>query len=476
MKRNGDLGSKFHGGHEAGRIERSVVLAVERTGKGPEGEVDGEIPPGSLFDGAKAGLRGIAQGHADGRSNDAGGGGGNWNTEEGFVGERGDIKAESTKIVGEESGAANFGSDGVSKGVCESQTEGERRKFVDVGDKTPAVEKKRLNFELLLMAALFLADGVAAGAGNDQAAVDHAKVSVLDGSVFERASAEFGPLGGTAHGEILRAESYVEPRLWREVNGIPKNQTFRIGLTNDGKQDAGLANFFACRRGGIGKPDERNAEEAKVGVDEGDAFAETNARLGRIKLPGGMTRIADGDPAPVDEVNIIGETFDFGGLEKERILGNQDQGIGAAGHLDSTADVGEEAVASADVVAGLIGFQMLIVVVEANVAASEGFGGLFVVFDVICLEALIPEADIDFIIGNEKVAAFLLGAARPNLDIAGFGRVQGRLLRDGNRRRGTAQGIKKRHEEEKKAWRGGGPGMGATIQTNHLSDENSWIA
>ena len=43
-----------------------------------------------------------------------------------------------------------------------------------------------------------------------------------------------------------------------------------------------------------------------------------------IKLPGGMQRVTDGDPTVVDEIDVVGEAFDFRSLEIERILGDKD--------------------------------------------------------------------------------------------------------------------------------------------------------
>ena len=81
--------------------------------------------------------------------------------------------------------------------------------------------------------------------------------------------------------------------------------------------------FFAGRSGSIREPDERYAEEAEVGAHESDALIEANAGVRGVELPGGMLRIANGDPAAADEVNVAGEAFDFRSLEIERILRNQ---------------------------------------------------------------------------------------------------------------------------------------------------------
>ena len=87
-------------------------------------------------------------------------------------------------------------------------------------------------------------------------------------------------------------------------------------------------------------------------------------------------------------------------------------------------------MAGAYVVVSLIGFEVFIVVIEANMAASKGLGSFFIVFDVIGLEALISIVNVHVIVRDKKIAAFLLGAARPDLDIAGLGGVQRSLLRN----------------------------------------------
>ena len=119
---------------------------------------------------------------------------------------------------------------------------------------------------------------------------------------------------------------------------------------------------------------------------------------------------------------------------------------------------------------------MFIVVIEADMAASKGLGSFFVVFDVIGLEAFVSIVNVDILVSNIQVAAFLLRAARPYLNIASFYGVQAGLLREGNRQHRAEERIKERREEEKGPERGRNPGMEVTIHAGHLCDENSWIA
>ena len=102
-------------------------------------------------------------------------------------------------------------------------------------------------------------------------------------------------------------------------------------------------------------------------------------------------------------------------------------------------------MAGAYVVAGFIGFEMFIVVIEANMTASQGFGGFFVVFDVVGLEAFVAVVDVHVIVSNKDVAAFLL-RTRPDFDIAGFAGVQADLLTVGNRQGRPDERVKKSRE------------------------------
>lgn len=105
------------------------------------------------------------------------------------------------------------------------------------------------------MAALFFEIGSAVRPGLLNAAIDHTVIGVLDGSVFERTSAEFGAFGGSALREVLGAQSGVQPGLGREIKGVAKDKAFGVGLTDYGEEDSGLANFFAGGSGGVGQPD-----------------------------------------------------------------------------------------------------------------------------------------------------------------------------------------------------------------------------
>src|SRR5580700_1585239 len=116
---------------------------------------------------------------------------------------------------------------------------------------------------------------------------------------------------------------------------------------------------------------------------------------------------------------------------------------------------------------------MFIIVIEADMTASQGFGGIFVVFDVVGLEAFVAVVDVHVIVSNKHVAAFLLRAARPDFDIAGFAGVQADLLSVANRQRRPDERVNESREEDKEPGRGRSPGMEMTIHAEHFSDENS---
>ena len=97
-------------------------------------------------------------------------------------------------------------------------------------------------------------------------------------------------------------------------------------------------------------------------------------------------------------------------LEVQRIVGDQDGGIGAPLDFDGAAHVGEGAAAGADVVVRFVGFQVLIFVVEDDVAAGDGFVGLVVVFDVVGLQALVAVVNVHGAVGDGEVALALLRA------------------------------------------------------------------
>ena len=114
----------------------------------------------------------------------------------------------------------------------------------------------------------------------------------------------------------------------------------------------------------------------------------------------------------------------------------QDRGIRFALDAYETAHVGEGAAAGADVVVGFVGFDVLIFIVEDDVAARDGFVGLVVVFDVVGAEALIAVVNVDGAFGGGDVALAGLRADRGEVGDAAFGGLTDFL---GARQRGAEE-------------------------------------
>ena len=66
---------------------------------------------------------------------------------------------------------------------------------------------------------------------------------------------------------------------------------------------------------GIRKPDQRDTEESEVGVHKGNSFVESDGGVGNEKLPGRPRRIANGDPGPMDKIQVSGKALDGAGSE-----------------------------------------------------------------------------------------------------------------------------------------------------------------
>src|SRR6266851_441189 len=197
------------------------------------------------------------------------------------------------------------------------------------------IGKQGLHFELLLVAALWMANARVVR----EAAIDHAEIGVFDGGIFEWPGAKFTAFFGTPAAEVLYAGGGVEPGSRRPIVGVAKDETFPRAIAWLRNQETGLADFASRGCGGVRKPNERDAEEAKIRVDERDGLIQTNARVRGVELPLGMLRVADGDPGFTNEVDIAGKAFHFAGLEVERILGQQEGGIGAALDLHGAVEI-----------------------------------------------------------------------------------------------------------------------------------------
>jgi len=170
-----------------------------------------------------------------------------------------------------------------------------------------------------------------------------------------------------------------------------------------------VAGFGAGRHGGVGQPDQGNAEKSEVGADQRDFIVEFNVGVGSKELPAGAFWIADGYPSFANDIVICAEAFGFFGLKIEGIVGDKDGGIRPANNSYCAADVVEDAVAGADVVVRFAGFEVLIFVVEYDMATGDGFIGFLVVLDVVGLQ---PELEPAYSVLRGRLARARLVLSR----------------------------------------------------------------
>ena len=130
----------------------------------------------------------------------------------------------------------------------------------------------------------------------------------------------------------------------------------------------------------------------------------------------------------LDDVDVVAEGGRPGGFEVERIVGDEDGGIGAALDLEEAANFFESAAAGGDVVVGFVGFEMLSVEIEEDVAAGDDFGGGVVVFDVIGTEAHAAVGDVHVVVGDVQVADAALRTAGGDFGDAAFDGGRANLL------------------------------------------------
>src|SRR5712664_3714558 len=304
MQGDGNARSEFVAGDEI-RGFNHFIAAAHRARKGVKPKIDGKLAPGGLLDGPETRFRRIAKGNAGGWYRGSGQSGSDGEREKILVIERSEIEAEAAKIIGEKSGAANFRVDGFAKAVSKSQTESERGELVVIGYEPPASAKQRLNFHALLFAALWATGAI----GIEQAAVVDAKIGIADRRVLKRLGAKFAALQNAAAAHELRANGGVHPGRGSQIKSVAQDEALARALANIRDEESGLADSAAGGSGGVGQPNQRDAEKPEVGVDERDRLAEVDARVGRVELPFGMQGIANGDPGAMHEIHIAGEAL-----------------------------------------------------------------------------------------------------------------------------------------------------------------------
>jgi hypothetical protein len=177
----------------------------------------------------------------------------------------------------------------------------------------------------------------------------------------------------------------------------------------------------------------------------------------------------------VNEINVAGESLDIASFEIERIVGDQDGGIGTAFNLYGAVDVVEKAVAGADVVMGFAGFDVLVVVIQLNVAGGNGFVGPDVVFDVVGAEARAAIVDVHIAVGGDDVA---LAALRFCFHVgdAAFAGGEAGLLSENAPRKEAGWNGENRRQKENLTGRGESPCMRMMIHSEHAIKESSGIA
>lgn len=413
VERNGNARSEFRAGNEFRSVDE-FIGAARSPGEGVKGKIERETLPRSLVDRADTKLGEIAQGDAgcrNKRRNQRGKG------EKALVVDARDVEAEALIILGEEDGAAYFRVDGFAKSVREGQTEGEGGKLIVIGDETPAAGEQGFDFEALIFAAF----GLALPERVNQAAIIDAKIVVGDGSVFSGQDAQLAAFAGAAEAEILRAERGVHPAGGGEVKGVAKDQALNGTVADIRDEKASLANFGACRGVRIREPNEGNAKEAKVGVDQSDFVVELDVSVCGEELPTGMFGIANGDPCFADHIDVFAKPLDFFAIEIQRVFRDEDGGIGFSDDFHRAMHVMEETVAGADVVMRVVSIEMLIFEVVFHVAGGDDLGSRVIVLNVVGGKTGVAIDDHDVVVREVQVALAALRTAGRDFGELAFG-------------------------------------------------------
>ena len=121
-----------------------------------------------------------------------------------------------------------------------------------------------------------------------------------------------------------------------------------------------------------------------------------------------MLGVANGDPGLADDVNVTRKFVDIARFEVQRIVCQEDKRIRPTRDFDVAANLVEFAGRCAQVVLSLRRFNVLIVVVERDMAGGGGFVGAVVVFDVVRAERDFAILDEDVLIGDKEVALLFL--------------------------------------------------------------------
>ncbi len=284
-------------------------------------------------------------------------------------------------------------------------------------------------------------------AGGSEAAVLEGGEMGLEEVFAEAFGAEGGGLGVTAERVVLQAEGEVGRAAEGEVELLADDPALGAGLAEDGEEDAGLTLLGVDGVRGVGKEEEREAEQVEDGIfGAGLVLIEPEMRGG--EEPVGVREQAGGDGAVIDVVGArAGFDDDLAG-EEEWVGGNE---AGAAGgcrsgahpsgrrtsagdpvpggvQADGAGDVVEAAGAGFEVVGAVGGGEVLVVLAagEVDVAVEGELVGVFVVGDGVGAEEVVGVGDFDLgvvsgIAGEEVDAAvFGLGVGDPGDGVGRF--------------------------------------------------------
>src|SRR5580704_1005302 len=121
-----------------------------------------------------------------------------------------------------------------------------------------------------------------------------------------------------------------------------------------------------------------------------------------------------------------------------------------------------------------VGLEMLVFVIEQDMAGSDGFVGSIVVFDVVGAE---PRVSIVNVHGAAGAGDFALACLRFCFEVgdAAFAGRRPSLLSGSEMRGKAGKHQETRCQTQNKAKRGGNPRPRMTIHAEHAVNGNSWI-
>src|SRR5690242_1747325 len=356
VKRKSHARSKFGALHQlAGVNER--IGTPHGAAHAVETKIDRQLVPERPIHGAEAHLRRASQDNA----------GLGLGVQEVLVIESRHIQAETPEIVGRKRVAVLLGDGGFVECGGEGQAERERAQVVDVGHAAPAVRQARGEEQMGFAAAFRNPNAVATG----QSAVLDPVIVKIQVHAVSRHGAQIEALAPPSLAEGLRADLRIHPVGRRPIVRVPEHEAVHRIVGDLGEQKSRLAYALARRNAGIGKIEERNFQQPKVGANQDDLVVHSQSRADRVELPKRAVGHANRKPGLFEDVGLFRDAVDFGALEGDGVRGEKDIGVGTARYGDGSVDVKENALVAANVIAGLQTLDVLRVVVEDDVAAGN---------------------------------------------------------------------------------------------------------